>query len=97
MAIVYDFKNIKKACNDISTDILGGDKVIVFEPEVEFDEPCTKPPTPRFPPANNGAVPAPPKAGITKKFGYCEACRSRLVNKPGYGWYCADCDAFVEV
>lgn len=95
MAIVYDFKNIKKACNDISESILGpdkGEKYVVFEPETDLSpvDPAYAP-QPRFPPANKGAVPAPPKAGIAK---YCELCRHRLVFKPGSGWYCPDCDAF---
>lgn len=106
MAIVYDFKNIKKACNDISESILGpdkGDKVVVFEPEVEFDESCTKS-TPRFPPVGQASptspIPPVPKGpGIIKKglHKYCEACRCRLIQKPGYGWYCTDCDEFREV
>jgi len=100
MAIVYDFKNIKKACNDISESILGpdkGEKYVVFEPETDLNpvDPAYAP-QPRFPPVPQ----APPVAKGSIKKGlhrYCEACRCRLIQKPGYGWYCTDCDAFVQV
>jgi len=110
MSIVYNYKAIKEECDKQSKAIMDYDKPrvdpgaveVCFEADDELDQMLNKKlyadaagAAPAPVPQQTTAKPWPSKSrGSLLKFA-CPRCGASCKQKPGYGWYCGDCDEFV--